>query len=271
MEYSHFSMANMVAVLSYWVDSKESRAVFENTPELAPLLSHLDALYRQLGQIRAELSKLSPKMRLLSRKVRQLDSIHNRKLRGLYNVITDLIMLTDDSMLAAELYQMREALFPEGALGVGCRYRKRSEYPILAETRMTDPMRKLLADTACNGRTLLEDYEDWIATGRELGYLDEEQSIRSEGGPTRSVTQDDARNARIRWSRLVKTVVSLLDVAPTVGAKTKSHLLEPLRCAEASTLLQPKEQVLLNDDDLNVAAAMSAIEATQRNTPVGLL
>lgn len=271
MEYSHFSMANMVAVLSSWVDAGKNRAVFESTPELAPLLPHLDSLYRQLGQIRGELSKLTPKMRLLSRKIRQLDCIHNKKSRGLYNVLTDLMLLTDDSALAADLCHVRDTLFPEDAIGVGGRHRKPTGCRMAAEPEVTDFMRKLLADTAYNGRTLLKDFEDWIATCRELGYLDLEQRTRSENGQVPTVTREDTRNARLRWNRLVKTVVSLLDIASSVADETKSRLLEPLRCAEASTLRQPKEPPLLNDDDLNVAAAMSAIEATQRNTPANLL
>jgi hypothetical protein len=262
----------MVATLTSWVDSTGNRPLFARTPELAPLLPQLDALYAQLGHIRAAESRLSPELKRLSRQIRQLDEVHHRKLRGLYNMLTDLIMLTDEGHLAAQLYDTRETLFPEGALGHDNRDLSQTGYAMLAEMKITPEMERLLTSTTYHGRTLFEDYKDWVSAGKALQYLNNDERARREEDSARpTATQADTRNARIRWNRLVKTIVYLLDVAPSLDEETKVRILHPLKCAEAATLRQAAGNGDAADNDLDVAAAMSELEASQRDTPVRLL
>ena len=180
-------------------------------------------------------------------------------------------MLTDDGHLAAQLYEMRETLFPEGALGHGNRYLSQAGYAMLAEMKITPEMERLLSQTTYNGRTLFDDYKDWISAGKALQYLNDEQARRADNSAMPIATPADARNARIRWNRLVKTIVYLVDVAPSLDEETKLRILHPLKCAEAATLRQVATKRETADGDLDVAAAMSELEASQRDTPVRLL
>jgi hypothetical protein len=111
----------------------------------------------------------------------------------------------------------------------------------LVKQRLRHEDRKLLETVPTMEGTLSAVMDEWIKTGNELGTLERDRARKVDGIEAgQTVSRADVVQARNRWIRVVRAILTGLELADEVDDKTRALILQPLRLAVAKAAQKNK-------------------------------
>ncbi|HWN67653.1 MAG TPA: hypothetical protein VNM90_08430 [Haliangium sp.] len=176
MALKNLSSEAMVTITGRLLDPERDRPDVERLPLVSPPISamemaHDGLLSRQhlLAAIERELAKVMAGMA-------ELDRLHDRKERAVYDCLTVLAELTDDHVRAAAYLDLRDRLMPLGLMESRRSYLDQVADAQLLPSRLDDASRALLASLAIPEGPLQSHVDQWISAAVEIGRLDERRT-----------------------------------------------------------------------------------------------
>ena len=210
MSLKKLTTAQMLERSSHWLGA--GRAKLEAYEETAGALDLLERSHEALEATAKSDPNVADEMHELTLKLGQLDLLHDRRVRGIYHILTGLGEALDDETMAEHLHNLRSTLLPAGINTTLLSYNEQAEAARAASGVLTDEDRALLSRVPMpNEESLLDQVEDWLRVGEELG----EMWQKREGAKARSggVTPSDTVRARNRWIGAVRVLLAALDAA----------------------------------------------------------
>jgi len=227
--------ASMVSITQAWVDPERERSIFACYPRLAPWLADIEAAHAGLHEVQ-DASK-SPELVALNERASFLDAEHDRKARGLYDVLTGLASLSDDRDRAASILTLREELFPNGLMIVRRSYLDQAGEASLLESRLGDGSRELLRNIVVDGTPLVMHVDRWLGAARELGEVEAVRVQLAKSEKASSATS--LGKARQAWVSVVNSVLFVIE-RESLTDSDRRRLLEPLDTALAKAEAKKK-------------------------------
>jgi len=246
MAFTVLSIADMIAVTESWLDPEQQRPTLESIPELSGNLMMLDRAHEQLVASRAHRGTHAERYEELTERLEELDDVHDRMAKALYNGLEVLSLIEGDSVTGQTYMSVRELLFPDGLSINAASWRSESVNAAVVSESIDDEVTGIL-ETAMLGRTSCADIaERWLDSADSLGdVLGERADIVTESDKVDDETDGDLvpadeRKARIFWVRAVNSFVSMLElVALDEGAR--DDLLATLHDAEIEAMRRRAE------------------------------
>ena len=232
MSYKSLTSPTMVTVSGPWTDPNKERPFIATLPQAGALLPSLDAAHEGLLDTQASGVETNAALAKLQRAEAVLDLRHDRKTRGVFNVLTGFADLAEDPEQAAIFLALRDEINPKGLDVTRWSYTDEAGEVELVARRLSQDQRVLLGSLPTPIGTLLDALEARIQAGRELGKLETERAGLEKRGPD-ATTAADAMRARNVWIRTVTAFVAILDLEMKLSETDREKLLGPLRRAES--------------------------------------
>ncbi len=252
MDYRLFNLSTLVAIFNVWLDPRQSRPLLLGIPGVAPFVPQLEALYEKMGRLQLNESAAARALKEISERATAADATHDRLLSGMFDLLTTLIRLSDDSEFVERVQALRDKIFPMGPMGISQSYLSESGYVTMAEMKITDDDKALLEAIRYNGRTLLRDYVDWVAAGKTLGELEAEKAQLTEKDDD-GTTAGDIRQTRYEAVRLISVIISVLELPGTADEEARNTILQPFRSAEEKAIKKMKRKAEAKEEAADVS------------------
>ena len=233
MSLRNLSAQSMVVVSGAWIDPERERPVLEGISLVAPLLPELKKAHGNLIRMQVTGSDAEKELGGIKKEEAALDKVHDRKVRGVFGVLTAMAELADTPDKAEGCIDLRDRLFPLGLRAVGRSYLDEAGDVEMVAGRLDDESRGLLKKFPLPGTDLCAEVEAWIEAGGKLGELETKRSRLEGSDKEDGVTRSEAAAARNRWIRTVNALLTNLDLVEDLDEETRRRILEPLRTAEA--------------------------------------
>jgi hypothetical protein len=261
MSVRALNVESMIAISNDWLDPQRERPLLEKIRTAAGLLPALEEAHHALLEMQETPDPTRAAIDRVGRMQADADLRHDRKLRGIHQVLTALSELEDDAATAQAYVALRDLLFPSGLLMTKGTYAAEAGQVMLAHERLgqnPDATGKLKAIPMPGGKTLWAEVTAWLQAGQELAKLDaarnklEAEANTMPGGRSRAALQ----KARFRWMAVVNALVANLALDDSVDPHTEARLLGRLLREEGKA-------------DRRRAAASDTEETTPPAPPAG--
>jgi hypothetical protein len=233
----------MLTITDEWVkEGSQERELLESRPETAVLVPHLVNRHQTLLETQpageAELDRLSDQ-------AADLDSRHDDLYRGIFDTLSGAATLSHDEDMSDRLINARDTLMPDGLSAVLFGYRDEAGATMVMESQLTSELRALLRTISFPGDLTLEDaVVELIRVGRQLGQIEDRRAELE--NHSEEISAGDVLVARNDWIRLIRAVVSALELSQVDPRKT-DVLLAPLN--EAVKVAERRAQRRSSDDE----------------------
>lgn len=219
MSWKSLSTPQMLERSTFWLGS--GRAKFDAIPETRGALQLMERAHEALGSSSEQLDGAG-ELHRLTLELGQLDLLHDRRVRGIYHLLTGLGEALDDEQLASSLHLLRNELLPAGINTTLMSYGEQAVEAARAEARLDEERRALLERVVLpGGASLLEQVESWLEVGRVLGEMwAKREEVRKQTGGSPS----DHLRARNRWIGALRVLMAALDAAD-IGPQERADLL----------------------------------------------
>ena len=260
MSLKNLSTEAMVSVTAAWVEAGPERNLLQGCPKLAPLLPDVEAAHQNLLATQAGPEQQNAALAELQKQEADADALHDRKLRGIFNLLTGLADLADEPSEAQKHLALRDRLFPEGLAGVRGSYLAEAGSVELAGERLTDADRDLARALPVLQGSLQQQIERWIEAGKNLGALERKRStVSGVPGPTRA----DAARARNAWINVMNLFVGASGLEKKLDPQGREAIFGLLERAQASA------EHRKGSDGSSTPAGSPAPPAAPKPTPAG--
>jgi hypothetical protein len=210
MSLKKWTTAQMLERSNHWLGA--GREKLEAIKETEGALSLLERAHETLEQTANSDPEVADEMHKLTLALGQLDLLHDRRVRGIYHMLTGLGEALDDEKMAEALHNLRDTLLPAGINTTLLSYNEQAQAAVHAAEQLDEDSRALLASVPMpQQESLLDQVEDWLRVGKEIGDMWEQR----EGAKERSggITPSDTVRARNRWIGAVRVLLAALDAA----------------------------------------------------------
>ncbi len=233
MSLRNLSAQSMVVVSGAWVDPKRERPVLEGIALVAPLVPQLTKAHGNLIRMQVTGSDAEKELAGIKKEEAELDDLHDRKVRGVFGILTAMAELADTAQKAEGCIDLQDRLFPLGLRAVGRSYLDEAGDVEMVAGRLDDDSRNRLRRFPLPGTDLCAEVDAWIEAGGKLGELETRRARLEGGDKDDGVTRAEAAAARNRWIRTVRALLTNLDLVEDLDEDTRRRILEPLQTAES--------------------------------------
>jgi hypothetical protein len=223
MALKQFTTGEMITISEPWIrQGSPQRKALAALPELEPVLTKVEQAHEQLLA-----TQPSPAAQDARRgEADKTDARHDHLARASDTLMTGFTLAAETEADAQSLANLHAVLLPNGLTIVQRSYREEAGEARMLHKRLTDEHRALLKDLPLPGkRNLLQLVEEWIATGMELGRIEDARAAQQPA--PEATTAADVVRARNTWIRAVNALMSMADLHE-VSASTKQLLFQPL-------------------------------------------
>lgn len=226
----------MLELSGGWLDPKRDRPMLEARPATKALLPKLAKVHKAV----VDTHSLAPgaanagalgKLRV---EEAETDRLHDRKVRGVYEVLSGLADLSDDADEAARFIDLRERLVPAGLAAIQRSYVDEAGDAKLLPGRLDAGAKKLLHSLSLPTGKLADEVKCWTDAAAKLG-ADEATKAKLEA-ENATVSRSDQLAARNAWVRTVNLLVATLESEDDADGPELTALLAPLRKKEAEAM-----------------------------------
>lgn len=231
MAFRSLTTQTMVNISDAWLDPAGDYPLIASLPQAGALIPSLGSGHKGLLAFQADGDNTSRALRALQERELMLDGVHDRKTRGGYTSLSSVADLSDDPKLAAACVALRDRLYPHGTEVINWSYTDEAGEARLADARLTDEEKALLASLPYPGGTLLDAHNARVAAGRELGKLERQRATLEAKDPS-VTTRADVVRARNKWIRTVNAFIALLNLEENLSDEDREKILGPLRREE---------------------------------------
>lgn len=230
--------ASMVTVTGALLDPERERPIFAKYPRLLPWLSDIEAAHEGLHEVQTLAPKVSPALSTLNERAASLDAEHDRLARGIFDTLSGLISLTEDTERASLLLRARDELFPKGLSIVNRTFLDEAGEAQLLDSRLSDGSRKLLCELPIEGVTLNQYVLFWQKAGLTLGEVEAERVRLAKDEKAQSIAS--LGRARLAWVSAMNALVFVIEREKELTQDDRRRLLEPLETALAKASAKKK-------------------------------
>ena len=172
MALKDLSTKAMLEVTATWLDSDDGeRGLLMGIEEIKGAIPWLDRVHAKLALAATSSAGADDTVRDLTVELREVDQLHDRKVRGLFHTLTGLAELTDDEDEARELVRLRGLLFPMGMSVTLLSYEEQAKAAEEARERLDERAVDALDAIVIADQPLADSVDAWMATGRQLEEL----------------------------------------------------------------------------------------------------
>lgn len=191
----------MLSISERWLDPERERPVLERYPLTAPILSHLGKAHTSLVSFQRASTETQEAVAAVQREQAAVDAEHDRKIRGVFGVLTGLAELAASEERARHYLDLRDRLLPEGLRAVQRSYMGQAgEIPLL-KGRLDEKTRRALSEIQTPEGPLTVHVDAWMSAASKLSDLEgKRMDIVEASGDTRKA---DVQRARNEWIRVV--------------------------------------------------------------------
>ncbi len=229
---NRFDVPTMIGISDPWVDDEKDKPILESMPLTAGLVPILVTTHNRLALLRLIPSETEKVMHSLSERAGVLDLAHDEKFRSLYWLLIGIAAASENER-RAEIEEVIDTLMPDGLAGTQKSFLAESGAVELAVSKMHPKIEGILKGIVVDGKSCLERFDEWTASGRELGDVERERARITKKQAQNVVTAKDVVKARFKWIRAVNVLVELFDLDEDIPEETRIRILKPLRNAEA--------------------------------------
>ena len=233
MSLKALSTQTMIMVTEPLLDAKRDRKVLLGMPLTASLVPVIERSLKNLVDTQRTGSAAVTELAKLSKEGAEVDALHDRKLRGVNGLLTNLAELADDPAESKRYLDLRDRLFPDGLRGIGRSYRDEAGEARLARKRIDPATRKALQKIPAGGTTLQAEVEAWLRAADRLGELEDRRGELDRQISAEGTGQADAARARNEWIKAMRALESNLDLEPKATDAIRERLLSALHEADA--------------------------------------
>lgn len=234
MSLRDLSTPTMVTIVAAWIDPARERRLLETLQRTAFLLPTLAEAHQMLVSTQATVPEgESSELPAVQQEQAELDSEHDRKVRGIYGALTAFAELVDNPDKAAQYLGLRDKLFPEGLAVVNWSYVDEAGEADLVEGRLSHADRVLLKYLPYPGGKLWDAHERRLASARRLGELERKKQELMRARETREgrLGPIDVIKARNAWIRAVRAFLGVLELEKNIAPEMRRRILGPLEDA----------------------------------------
>ena len=232
MSLKSLTTAQMVELSARWLSPEAERPVFEQYDELRGALALIEKVHDALSRTQQAVVASADEIQTLTMRMGELDAVHDRKARGIFNMLTALSELSDDPTESHAMITLRNALFPQGLTVTLLSYAEQADEIRDLRDSLTPEQHAQLAAIPMPHGTLDQSVEEWFTAGVELGALWAHREGHQQGGDQLSAS--DVLRARNQWLGAVRVILAALDMA-SVSDDARRRILGPLREARDAT------------------------------------
>lgn len=225
------SSSTMTVISRDWLDPAKERPILLGLSRVAPLLADLEDAHRDLLEFQNPPVKISPEMAALNERAIVLDALHDRKARGIHDLLGSVAELTDDADDATTILAARDELFPQGKSITKRSYIDQAGEAARSEKRLSERSRRLLQHLTIRNITLEKYVNEWRTTAVQLGDVEKQRILLAK--ETQATPQLSVGKARNAWISAVNAILSMLDREKGLSDADRRRLLEPLETALA--------------------------------------
>lgn len=192
----------------------EQHNAFQAVTETHGALGLLDRAHRKLEQASTQNPEQAEAMRTLTEELGQLDLVHDRRVRGIYHMLTALGEALDDELLARKYIALRDMLLPSGLNTTLLRYEEQIRAALDVRATLDAEHRELLSWVVLpnNQGTLLDQIESWWMSASALDEVwQRRQALRRVSGEHASA--GDLLRARHQWIGALRVLAASLEAS----------------------------------------------------------
>jgi hypothetical protein len=233
MAYKNFTTQTMVTITGAWLDKTHELPLIESLPQAGALLPSLEKAHNGLLHTQHMGVQADTELSAIQEESSEADGRHDRKARGLFNVLTGFADLADDPVLAALYLALRDRIFLHGLKVIQWSYADEAGEAKLVDGRLTADDRALLKELPMPGGKLIDAHTARVKAGNKLGELERKRiALTSQPDDAEAPTQGDVVRARNNWIRAVNAFVATLDLEDKLSEASWERIIAPLREAE---------------------------------------
>ena len=234
MSLKALSTQTMIMLTEPLLDPKRERKLLLGMPLTASLVPVLEKSKKNLIDTQRTGSAAVTALAALTREAAGVDALHDRKVRGILGLLTDLAALADAPAEAQRYLDLRDRLFPEGLRIIGRSYRDEAGEARLARKRIDPATKKALQKIpAAGGKMLLAEVEGWLKAADQLGEIEDRRAELDQQIAAEGTGQSEAVGARNDWIRAMRALETNLELEPKATDAIRKRLLGGLHDADA--------------------------------------
>lgn len=235
MALKNLTDEEMMGLSAAWIDPKRQRPALEAHPLLAAMLPQIASAHDGLLWPADESADaaLDAARKALYQQGVTLDQRHDRKGRGVFNLLGALADLTDDPDLAAGYLALRKALFPTENLSVLSQSWRgeagnahRIQDSVLGDKTHAAALKALVLPEK---RTLHDSVRDFALAGIELGKVEDKRANLTSGDEVEGSSAVATRN---RWITVGNNLVRMVDEVLGLTGESRRAILGALEESE---------------------------------------
>lgn len=192
----------------------EQRAALHAITETHGALTLLERTHRKLEEASSQNPEQGEAMRALTLALGKLDLVHDRRVRGIYHMLTALGESLDDEQLARRYVALRDLLLPAGLNTTLMRYEEQIRAAFEVREHLDATQRELLSWVELPGQqgTLLDQVELWWTSASDLDEVwQQRQELRQHSGEHASA--GDLLRARHQWIGALRVLAASLEAS----------------------------------------------------------
>lgn len=271
MNLIELNVEEMVTVTETILDPNGAQlSLVAGDPLLAGLVPMISKAHEELRSAQRASSQVEERARQLTQELSQLDAAHDRKARGVFNGLSALQDLTDDSDEAARYARFQTLLFPQGLWITRQNYRTQAGSAMRVQEQLTPGIRAEMDAVACGSASLLARVDEWLDAGLLIGRLEAERAhLKARARDAADgMSLRDIQNARYFWVQIMQNLINLLALSD-LDAAAQQKLLANVEDASQKAQARRRASVSADSPDLRQGAdADSASHSTALSTQI---
>jgi hypothetical protein len=265
MSLRDMTIPQMIRITERWLST--DRDILEKTPELS---GNIRMLQRVHSGIMAPIAPPeNDELKRLQAEQVSADNIFDQKVRGLIMCFAAFAELVVDTHRADRFLQLSRELLPLQLSTVNQTYEEEAGTAISIEAKLNSESKmELSAITIFDGRTLFDEVQDLISSGKRLGVLEDEKKKRQAQAQAPSYDAQ-RRDARLLWIRTVNVFLDTVDIAE-ITREERETLRGPILRAE-EVVARRKKGEEIKDEESSTPTTGSEDKAISEGQSAGSL
>lgn len=256
MALNDLTVGEMMRISRQWLSAKESKSTLAGLARVAPWIGDLEAATDNL--VASQVTAGGDAVGVIKAKQAQVDGVHDRRLRGLTELMAGLTTLAPELKLTpAAMATLSTQVAPGGAAMNLRSYADEAAEPELMLARVGAAGRQLAESITVGKTTLWALIERWHDSAHELGKLEGEREKLEASSAQQRKTTPRERAARNEWIKVVTNIRGAIAAHKELDDATLELLLGRLGRYESGAARQPGDE----PDEVPVAPVTAPVTA----------
>lgn len=247
MAKRNLTTQTMLTISERWLDPERDRPILERYPLLSALLPRLVKAHTSLVEFQRASTEAQSEIAAVQKEQAALDAEHDRKIRGVFGILTGLGELAATEEKARHYFDLRDRILPDGLRATKRSYVDEGGEVVLLQGRLDDATKSALEAIVTPEGSLYSHVLDWMKAATALVELDEKR-LDIERAAMDQTRKSDVLRARNEWIRVGNGLEANIQLEDA-SAEDIYRLFRHLERAEArADRRAPPEALKLEDE-----------------------